>query len=92
MINNKAALRALAFDVRLKAASVQATSRLRPYERLQQMRRIIALAEEVDRLVDAPVGRKSEECFEAILRELGRAGAFPDGSLVVAAAFSFAMD
>jgi len=86
------ALRAVAYDVRLKAAAVALPAmRLRPYEQLRHIQRIVALADEVDRLIEASSDRKSERRFEAILRELGRAGAFPECALVAAAAFAFEM-
>jgi hypothetical protein len=85
-----AALKALANDVRSKAPLAPSGSvQLAPHERLRRMQRIVALADEVEQLGEKLSDPRAEEQFEAILRELGRAGAFPDGSLVVAAAFAF---
>ena len=84
-----AALKALANDVRLKAPlAPTGPTKLAPQERLRRIQRIVTLADEVEQLAEIPDPR-AEEQFEAILRELGRAGAFPDGSLVIAAAFAF---
>jgi hypothetical protein len=85
-----AALKALANDVRLKAPSVTGGSiSLGPQERLRRIQRIVALADKVEQLSERLPHPEAEQQFEAILRELGSVGAFPDGSLVVAAAFAF---
>jgi hypothetical protein len=83
-----AALKALAQDVRRKAPAT-GSLQLGPEERLSRMQRIAALADKVEQLADHTPDPQAEEHFEAILRELGGVGAFPDGSLVVAAAFAF---
>jgi hypothetical protein len=85
-----AALKALANDVRLKAPlAPTGATKLAPQERLRRIQRIVALADEVEHLAENLPDPRAEEQFEAILQELGRVGAFPDGSLVVAAAFAF---
>jgi hypothetical protein len=85
-----AALKALAQDVRRKAPAISTGSlQLGPEERLSRMQRIAALADKVEQLADHTPDPQAEEHFEVILRELGSVGAFPDGSLVVAAAFAF---
>jgi hypothetical protein len=85
-----AALKALANDVRLRAPlAPTGSAQLAPQERLRRIQRIVALADEVEQLGETVPDPRAGAHFEAILRELGKAGAFPDGSLVVAAAFAF---